>query len=325
MGDTAVLQPDDGKIVMGGSRNTNSGASWLLTRINANGTLDTSFGSRGVFTKSVYGKDPNELAQHIILDSSNRIVAAGYAHPSYYVGVVMRLLPNGTLDTSFGKNGVATPRVPFRSWQIQGVAFQGTKILLVGNANLIADGSTDLMVMRLNENGSLDTSFGTGGWVTSNFNYSDRGTKLEVHPNGYIYAAAEIGDGLNWSFRLIRYTADGMLDDSFGTDGDGIVLTYFSGNDSPSAMGIQPDGQILLVGGTPDLNWTIMMRYNPDGTLDPSFGFQGIADSDLGAANNFAFDSSMGICVSGVISNSSTGVDFYVGKFTPWGTVNIGF
>src|SRR5213076_1055916 len=82
---------------------------------------------------------------------------------------------------------------------------------------------------------------------------------------------------------LVRYQPDGSLDPSFGTGG--IVSTDLGAAGQGNAAAVQPDGRIVVVGQSTSgaITTTVLVRYNPDGTLDPSFGSGGIVSIDLGA------------------------------------------
>src|SRR5690606_19134777 len=111
----AVHVYDDGKILVGGNMlNPTSGEDYLLVRLKADGTLDNTFGTNGVFTKhhGVYGK--NNTLYNIRVDAQGRILIVGdanYAGSSYNDATMMRLLPNGTMDANFGTDGVATVKI----------------------------------------------------------------------------------------------------------------------------------------------------------------------------------------------------------------------
>jgi uncharacterized delta-60 repeat protein len=127
--------------------------------------------------------------------------------------------------------------------------------------------------------GSLDSSFGTGGIVTTSINIRDTGYAVAIQADGKIVTAGPSSNGTNTDFALVRYNIDGSLDISF--DGDGKVTTDF-GNSSDSLfdVAIQTDGKIIAVGTTfNSLTGTgddfAVARYNINGSLDTSFDGDG--------------------------------------------------
>ena len=151
------------------------------------------------------------------------------------------------------------------------------------------NGSTsDFALVRYNPDGSLDTTFnGTGKVITP---VGGGANSVAIQSDGKIIAAGEKPKRLNAAFTLVRYNADGTLDTSF--NGTGKVITSVGNSDSgASELAIQTDGKIVVAGyslAAPD-NWRTadfaVVRYNPDGSLDTSFGGTGkilIPDSDSG-------------------------------------------
>lgn len=125
----------------------------------------------------------------------------------------------------------------------------------------------------------LDNSFGEDGIVLTNLAENENPGALAIQPDGKLLLA---GNALFLSegddFVLLRYNPDGSLDPSF--DGDGVLITDLGGYDYAKALAIQPDGKIVVAGysiplGDP-LSSSVLVRYNPDGSLDAGFGKQGI-------------------------------------------------
>jgi uncharacterized delta-60 repeat protein len=134
--------------------------------------------------------------------------------------------------------------------------------------------------------GDLDPAFGVGGKVTRDFfGNRDEARAVAIQPNGQIVIAGFARSGTDQGpdsaledFAVGRYNPDGSLDANFGVAGD--MLTDFGGEDRASAVVIQPNGQIVVVGGTcsgPDFDICgfALVRYNPDGTPDTGFGVAG--------------------------------------------------
>jgi uncharacterized delta-60 repeat protein len=251
----------------------------VLVRYNSDGSLDSSLGGDGIQTTDL--GSTGDGFWDLEIQGDQKIVAGGYATVNTRRQMaVVRYRPDGSLDTSFDGDGKAF------------TAFAGTggatgyaaaiqsdqKILIAGIANNLIFG-----VARFNSNGSLDTSFGGTGHVVTNFGlpqFAPNGstiryevTALAIQSDGKIIAA---GGGAGY-FLMARYNPDGTLDSSF--DGDGKVVQDVSASSSWGLIGdiaIQPDGRIVAVGGHLFTAQGIVGRYNPDGSLDSSFGNGGL-------------------------------------------------
>jgi len=291
---TVVRQPD-GKFVAVGSTVINLFANFALARFNANGTLDASFGTDGIVTT---GFGVSAEATSVAVQADGKVVAAGFANlDGAHDFALVRYNSNGTLDASFGTGARVTTAFPsspgFSEAQAFSVAVQADgRIVAAGDA--VVGGGFDFALARYNSNGTLDTSFGTGGLVTTDFaGANDQAESVAVQPDGRIVAAGAAGPYANggFDFALARYNSNGTLDTSFGTSGK--VTSDFAGaNDvpsEPSAIALQGDGKIVVVGQTGNVYDFALARYNSNGTLDTSFGTSGKVITDFAGANDLPF------------------------------------
>src|SRR5499427_2247954 len=297
-----IVQQPDGKFVAVGST-VNLFANFALARFNANGTLDTSFGTGGIVT-TAFGVSAE--ATSAVVQPDGKIVAAGFAN----LGggddfALVRYNSNGTIDTSFGTSGKVTTAFlsqGFSLAQANSVTVQPDgKIVAAGNAAV--GGGFDFALARYNSNGTLDASFGTGGQLTTDFGgANDQADSVAVQPDGKIVAAGAAGQFINrgFDFGLARYSSNGTLDASFGTSGK--ATTDFAGSSDvpsePSAIALQGDGKIVVMGETlvsvsPSDGSLIydfaLARYNNNGTLDTSFGTSGKVTTDFAGGNDLPF------------------------------------
>jgi uncharacterized delta-60 repeat protein len=200
--------------------------------------------------------------------------------------VLARFKPDGSLDSTFGIGGIATTNFGRRD-RVIAIAIQPDgKILAAGS---VANSNSDFVLARNNPDGSLDTTFGIGGRVTTDFYGVDEFLRaLAIRSDGKIVAAGHA----NGDMVLARYNSDGSLDSGFGIDGK--VVTDLSGTDRANALAIQTDGKIIAAGATtipvaptppPYVQYLnvrgILIRYNEDGSLDTTFGDRGRVMTDI--------------------------------------------
>ena len=190
------------------------------------------------------------------------------------------------LDTLFGDNGLVLTDVGSGSDIAYGLALQPDgKIITVGTSNL--DLHYHMTIVRYEPSGQLDMTFGDGGKVVLAIDTTyDWLYDVAVQPDGKIVASGGAIMDTTQVFAIIRLTATGQLDTSFGSAG--VVLTPGSPEGaSASANTLQPDGKILVAGNTYNSSIDIMLsRYLDDGSLDPAFGVNGIVVTDFGYDEN---------------------------------------
>jgi uncharacterized delta-60 repeat protein len=254
----------------------------------APGDLDATFGAGGKVLTDFQAQSTDD-GTAVAIQPDGKIVVVGVSDANGpFEFALARYAPDGNLDPSFGSGGKVTTSFagdPDESDQVFAVAIQSDGAIVVGGT---ADGASFALV-RYTAQGALDPSFGAGGKVTTAFGGDfEQVSALAIQPDGKIVAAGVSDANGSPDFALARYNANGSLDQSFGSGGR--VLTDFSqqSDDEAFAIAIQPDGKILAAGRSDatgnNLNFAVV-RYMPNGQLDPSFGTGGMvvtsfADSD---------------------------------------------
>lgn len=242
------------------------------------GDLDPTFGIGGRAITDLGGTDS---IQAMAQQADGKVVAVGCTNNGSNMDFgLVRYNSSGSLDTSFGAGGIVKTDIGNGSGDYaHDVAIQADgKIVVVGQTNTTS-GGFDFAVVRYNANGSVDTSFGGNkakGKVVVDFATSgklgstDTARRVALQSDGKIVVAGEGRLG----FAMARLTTTGTLDTSF--DGDGKVVTLFPGNNSARGYGLalQPDGKIIMAGQVNSLGLGLA-RYNPNGSLDTSFGTAG--------------------------------------------------
>ena len=280
-----TLAVSDGKIVAAGqavvgrTANNQSNFDFALVRYNANGSLDTSFGTGGKVTT-----DFNVLLDQafaVAIQGDGKIVVVGIATRGVTTGfgvdfAVARYNANGTPDTSFGSGGKLTSDIGGAIDIAQNVIVQSNGAILVSGVLTLGGDSTlgHGGLARYDGNGNPDNSFGTAGKVTlSNLAL---GEALALQGDGKILVAGNAPVGGSIGFALMRLGANGSPDNGFGTAG--LATTAFTTQDDfGRAITVQADGKIVVAGqssnkSNPDF---AVARFSTNGTLDSSFGTGG--------------------------------------------------
>ena len=308
----------DGKIIAGGSTTISGSSYFALVRYNGDGSLDNSFGSEGKVVTRV--KDRCVISS-IAIQSDGKILAGGSAYndganiftDSGYT--IVRYRMNGSIDSVFGNNGITIIKMANGTGGLKKLLIKPDgKILTAGSVDMATFESTPVLV-QLNADGSIDSSFGTDGKMEQHIDNIEKITDMGLAKDGKILVSGQIK---NWEyvgdFALIRFLQNGRLDSSFGTDG--IVKTDFN-NDSlnnlkvENAMGliVLPDGSIVMAG----YNYTspatfALAKYKVNGFLDSTFGAAGkVTTSVFGLysfANDILADPSGNLFVSGYAGNN---------------------
>jgi uncharacterized delta-60 repeat protein len=257
-----------------------------LARYNANGTLDTTFGTNGkVITAGL-------VASAMAVDGSGRIVVADSGHLARYT-------PNGALDTSFGTGGVIITNISSNIGSVVGVVLQPDgKIVLAGSPRDPATSTYQFMTARFNANGTADPTFGSSGVVTTHLGSSDVIGGVTIQGDGKIVVSGAEGQSTSpFALYLLRYNADGSLDANFRTGGTVAVPSPDGQVIHPEGVAVQADGKIIAGGFFQDAARQHMnlaaLRVNPDGSVDTGYGNGGWATGQFG--NNGAEDRAMAL------------------------------
>jgi uncharacterized delta-60 repeat protein/LPXTG-motif cell wall-anchored protein len=204
------------------------------------------------------------------------------------------------------------------------------------DGKIIAAGRSDrfnFAVVRYTTTGALDTSFGTGGVVSTDIgtNSLEVGYAMAIQSDGKVIVTGYSRVGSSDDIAVVRYNTDGTLDTAF--DGDGKVTTDIGTNtdDYGKSVGIQADGKIVVAGesnsgGVPDF---AVVRYNPDGTLDTAFDGDGKVTTDIGT-NSFDSGNAVAVLADGKIIVAGYSLaggtnDFAVVRYNSDGSLDTSF
>lgn len=318
-----VLVQPDGKIVVGGNftgYNGNAAAPDNLLRLNADGSLDTSFNTGGA---GIMG-----TVSTLALQPDGKIVVGGFFRA--YNGnatasdMVLRVNADGSLDPSFNSGGTGFDN------GVRTLAMQADGCILVGGGFVSYNGNVAApdYLLRLHADGSLDTRFNNGGVTTNSNVYA-----LAVQPDGEIVVGGNF-TGYNGSLAapdyILRLAADGSLDTRFNSGGTGIGGDGTSNNTYVDVLAVQADGRILLGGVFTSYNGNIaipnyLLRLNADGSLDTSFNTGGIGPNE--GVFTLAVQPDGKILVGGYFTgyNGSLTAPDYILRLTTTGVVDSSF
>jgi uncharacterized delta-60 repeat protein len=277
----AVAIQSDGKILVGAPDELQLG----IFRLNTNGSLDTSFGSKGVATITATRAPFLTPANGTIaLLAGGKILVLAQSTP-LGAEVFERLLSNGTPDSSFGTNGAAAL---VAGGQMLALQPSGEMLVLAGMF-------TQGVVSRYEANGTLDATFGGAGQAAG---LGIGGAMAVIESSSEFIVAGSLvtpplsPQGNTTGFLLVRYKSNGNIDTTFGTNG--VTTTPFPGNlfSAAAAVALQSNGDIVAGGSTsatsnnPSVSDFALARYTASGVLDTTFGTNGLVTTTIGSAGS---------------------------------------
>ncbi len=290
--------------------------------------LDPDFADAGLFSMD-FGQGKPDLGNSIAVQADGKILVSGYVNWSG-VGVhdarlgLVRLDTDGTLDSSFGNNGVVIIDSCHSFWGVQWWALHGLALQSDGKILVGGDCSMRAEIFRLDTNGSIDAGFGTGGsafiaadvaggnWsaVFSLATQIDDDGKENIIVGGIANTINDGSWGVEPVWLLARFDENGQLDNSFGGQRSrpddpaphpGMVMESWGThhNDGIRDLIVLDDGSIIAYGNSSRADSQLnvdfaVARFTPDGKLDTGFGLNGLTTIDFGG-NDWAYSISLGL------------------------------
>jgi uncharacterized delta-60 repeat protein len=285
----AFTLPDEKILVV--NKGENLGKFYYLLRYNSDGSPDTTYGTNGKIQLPIpfMGSDNHMLKA--VRQADGKIVLVGLDNAN---GIVVRVNENGTLDTSFNGTGIHRPNIDLdrADFTTSATIQPDGKIVVVGYISSNMD-STQIYLLRYLSNGTLDPSFGNGGYIVHPYETFISIKSIHLQSNGKILTspAGLFSGAIGGHIR--RYNADGSIDNSFT-----LISSYAT---TLNVTTVQPDDKIITVEQPLKFEFlerqhtdALVSRYNADGTPDTNFGTNGKTSIDI---TNFFYDTPSGVKV----------------------------
>ncbi len=318
-----LLVGADGAVTIVGNRSNGQSNDIVLVRYLADGSFDAAFGvgdadgtPNGVVNISL--GEGNDFGTAVAAQADGKLVIAGYHEEGASTNmVVLRVNVDGSVDQTFGiaddgtENGIVNISLGDGNDIARDLAIQPDGKIVIAGDSVVADGSANIILARLNADGSMDENFGqsedgtpNGFVATSLGDGDDKAHALVLQADGKIVVAGHrVAEDGSSNILVARYDATGNPDSGFGVAGDdgtpeGFVnVSLGDGDDQSRDLALQSDGKIVVVGDSLAADGStnvILARLNADGIPDDTFGVaqdgtpNGFVSTSLGEGNDFA-------------------------------------
>lgn len=284
-----IIIMGDGAIYVGGYRMEEVTATmyrrnFAAVRVTTTGEFDAAFGGDGKVA-TLFSEDRHASGFSMGVQPDGKVIMAGYSYvgtSANYQYALVRYNTDGSLDNTFDGDGMVLVPTGTALGEANAIQIQvDNKIVIAGKEWVGFD--TDFSLIRFNENGTLDNTFGTGGitQITYGTGEEEAFTGLAMEWDGGIVATGYKGNGTDRETVIMRFLANGTLDPAFGTGGK--VNSNFSAEaDQGYAVIVQPDGKFLVAGyadGGPDNDLAVMRYLSDPGSSIDAFEIQPLSVS----------------------------------------------
>ena len=282
-----------------------------VARYFQDGTLDYTFGpgGSGLVVTNITASSV-ETAHGVAIDSANRIYVAARAQVNGENQLaVLRYTPSGVLDMQFDGNGIRIDDIFTGDQDVNGIAIDGAgRPVIVGQLQILSDSVTDgVFVARYTTAGQLDKTFGGGDGVALGGRSNYAGNALAIDSAGRIVVVADTSSG--WQFNVVRFTAAGAVDTSFGSNGWASFIPKYTQRANASTIAVDTAGRIVVGGAVLDQGaWKFALgrftasgaadrTYDRDGSIS-SFGVDGYNRAMQAVAVDLALDANNNVFVA---------------------------
>lgn len=292
-----------------------------VTQLNTDGSVDSGFGTNGTTIINLGAGD--EYAYAMTLQSDGKILLAGNALDANYYNVptVIRLTAEGDLDTSFSGDGVAQYPVTETENELRCIAVQSDGKIVTGGHYAPNLFDVNVLLLRFNEDGTLDETFGVAGAVKDTITVygADECYGLVIDNEDNIIITGYASTIAGWDAFVKKYDSEGSVDNTFGTDG--ITFSGFEASDVAYGIVQSPNLGFLVTGTAgnfPDETFALW-RLNTDGSFNTDFGTDGAVYTNIGVepeeANALAVQDDSHVIIAGKTRGETTNFDFAVLRY----------
>lgn len=287
-----IVIQGDGKIIVVGEVNLaptpNSPGTYVgfAVRYNSNGTLDTSFGTNGIYKLT----SSKQFLSVMVLSNGSIILGGNTSINNEYLAILVKLDSNGAEDSQFGNNGVLSlTSVNYKFSMGEAILLNDGKIFCVGLEYSDILNHSKSTYCKIDIQGNFDTTFGTNGKVVVDlFNYNPMQNITEyLHTTRELQNGQIVIGGTELDPFLLKINSDGSFDTTFGINGMKILSYSFR----PRVMATQIDGKIIIGSGTKSALGGLayrIVRFDNDGDLDTTFNNgKGLVDIDASPGNDW--------------------------------------
>lgn len=332
---SASILTNSQKIFLAGRANSVA----YIVKYNYDGSLDTTFQNDGIQEYIINGEF--EFINDMIQQNDGKILFVGRTrnnnHDDIFIG---RITEDGDLDTSFGTNGIKTINISFQSSESgNAIALQDDgKIIIAGSTTSGTGSITDMLIIRLHENGDFDNAFGNNGIKTVTIiNHRQSFSDIDITPNGKIIGTGTVVLTVGSSqgrIGLVRFLQNGDLDTSFNNTGYFYLNVSSEGASIPYKI-VGLENNKILVGGTSystllNKRALTILKFNEDGQYDTTFGNSGIVQTDIANSSSSDIDyRDLKLIDNGILAlgnvNFGNYRDFILNKYDSNGTIDLQF
>ncbi|MFZ0454592.1 MAG: choice-of-anchor D domain-containing protein [Ignavibacteriaceae bacterium] len=281
-----AMLPNNKIVAVGNYMTSEMNDDFLISEYNQDGSPDATFQNKGSLTLDIAGKD--DFANAVAVQSNGKILVAGYTRGTSNADfALLRLNTDGSLDMSFNNNGIRTTDLGLDDIGMSVMVQKDGKIIIAGYS--FNGVNNDFAMVRFNSDGTYDNTFGDQGKVKTDIqNSNDLQSSAVLQSDGKIILAGRsttMEGGV--VLTMIRYNTNGTLDSTFNSNGK-VTTNWDAPYGYPSSIVIQTDGKIDLLSNThtgKDVDFAIV-RYNSNGTLDRTFGIDGVSTIDFGNSDD---------------------------------------
>ncbi len=326
----ALFLMANGNIILGGQSSADSNDDFAVALVNASGIW------QGSVSTHIAGSDESEISNLDNQDDNHLIAAGNWTDTDSDERVpALARYSSGVLDPTFGSSGLVIE--PFADQGLRELSdmevLSNNKILTTGIYFSTSSPNYNGFLVRYTEDGARDASFGVNGLVIVTYgthNYASR--CFDIRSNGKIVIGGVYTEDMNtFYYVLAQYNDDGTLDTSFGTNGFAVSdITFTNPDDMSGDIILQDDGKIVMTGKYSDGSKLVFLvaRFNSNGSIDTSFGTDGITTTEIGTGDaqacTLAIDNTGNIVVAGLSKNGTNNM-LALARYTSEGDLDTAF